>query len=157
MQIDFTLLVAAGLAIIIGIALFFSSRLQEHYGRLHPDEAVTQSYARHEIDPQLVYYTVGSDSHPRVLMGIDRRITLASDDWRRRDFTPKSFSETVGDMERLAMTSMRQLHGFEILDQRGRRMGTWFSAIDVRTVIRMLDDGRLRIDTPFLPSTAEEP
>jgi hypothetical protein len=60
-------------------------------------------------------------------------------------------------MQGAALSMMQTLHGFEILDQQGRRIGTWFSVLDVRTTIKLLKDDRVRVDPPPLPATAETP
>ena len=46
---------------------------------------------------------------------------------------------------------METLHGFEIVDQQDRRIGTWFSVLDARTTVKMLKDNQVRVDTPPLP------
>jgi hypothetical protein len=152
---DVPLLVVIGLAILGGLVLFFSGRLRERYGTLKTSESVTRAYEHGAFDPELVYYTSGPDVCPRAVIGIDRRYDLASDLWKKRDFTAETFREIVQSMQGDALSTMQMLHGFEILDQQGRRIGTWFSVLDVRTTIKMLKDNRVRIDPP--PAASEKP
>jgi len=147
---DVQLWIVIGLTLLVGLILLFSGRLRERYGTLQPSSIVTRAYERYELNPDLVYYTSGSDAFPCALMGIDRRFSLVSELWKQRDFSPETFRETVRNMQTGALSSMRMLHGFEILDQQGRAVGTWFSLLDARTTVRMLSDNRVRVDTPPL-------
>ena len=154
---DVKLLLVIGLAILGGLILFFSGRLRERYGALRASEGVTRAYEQYQLHPELNYYISGPDVYPRAVIGIDRRLMLDSDLWKQRDFDPETFRETVGNMQSMALSTMQMLHGFEIVDQQGRRVGTWFSVLDVRTTIKMLKDNRVRVDPPPLPSVAESP
>lgn len=154
---DVEVIVVVGLAILGGLVLFFSGRMRERYGTLRPSEAVTRIHEQYELRPELVYYTSGPDVYPRALIGIDRGLILDSDLWKRRDFQPETFRDTIRDMQNRALSTMQMLHGFEILDQRGNRIGTWFSVLDVRTIVQMLKDKRVRVDPPTLTSASESP
>ena len=154
---EIKVLLVIGLAILGGLILFFSGRLRERYGALRASEIVTRSYEQHELNPDSTYYISGPDVYPRVVIGIDRRLMLDSDLWKQRDFDPETFRETIRNMQSMALSTMQMLHGFEIVDQQGRRVGTWFSVLDVRTTIKMLKDNRVRVDTPPLPSVQDGP
>jgi hypothetical protein len=154
---DIKLLLVIGLAILGGLILFFSGRLRERYGALRASESVTRAYEQYQLHPDLNYYISGPDVYPRAVIGIDRRLLLDSDLWKQRDFDAETFRETIRNMQSRALSTMQMLHGFEIVDQQGRRVGTWFSVLDVRTTIKMLKDNRVRVDPPPLPSVAESP
>jgi hypothetical protein len=154
---DVPLLVVIGLAVLGGLVLFFSGRLRERYGTLKTSERVTRAYEHEAFDPELVYYTSGPDVCPRAVIGIGRRFVLDSGLWKQRDFDPETFRETVRNMQGMALSTMQMLHGFEILDQRGALVGTWFSALNVRTTIQTIQDNRVRIDPPALPDHSEKP
>jgi hypothetical protein len=154
---DIKILLVIGLAILGGLILFFSGRLRERYGALRASESVTRAYEQYQLHPDLNYYISGPDVYPRAVIGIDRRLLLDSDLWKQRDFDAETFRETIRNMQSNALSTMQMLHGFEIVDQQGRRVGTWFSVLDVRTTIKMLKDNRVRIDPPPLPSVAESP
>jgi len=149
--VDVTTIAIVGIAILVGGILFFSGRLQSHYGTLRTNEAVTRAFEHYELNPDLVYYTSGPDAYPLVLMGIDRHFVLAAGLWKRKEFNPETFRETVRDMQNKALASMEPLHGFDILDHRHHPMGVWYSALDVRTTIQMLKENQIQIDTPPLP------
>lgn len=154
---DIKILLVIGLAILGGLILFFSGRLQERYGSLQASESATRAYEQYELDPDLKYYISGPDVYPRAVIGIDRRLLLDSDLWKQRDFDPETFRETVLNMQSRALSTMQLLHGFEILDQQGRRIGTWFSTLDTRTTVKMLADNRVRVDPPPLPNVPDGP
>jgi hypothetical protein len=154
---EMKLLLVIGLAILGGLILFFSGRLRERYGALQASEAVTRAYEQYQLHPGLNYYISGPDVYPHAVIGIDRSLILDSDLWKQRNFDPETFRETVRNMQSMALSTMQMLHGFEIVDQQGRRVGTWFSVLDVRTTIKMLKDNRVRVDPPPLPSVAESP
>jgi hypothetical protein len=145
------------LAVSAGLLLLIFSRLRKLYGTLRPNMAVTRAYEQQQLDSDLIYYSSGPDAYPRALIGIDQRFHLASDLWKRRDFDPETFYETIRNMQNRAMETMQTLHGFEIVDQRDRRIGTWFSTLDVRTTVKMLHDNKIRIDPPPFPGTSESP
>jgi len=153
---DVKVLLVIGLAILGGLILFFSGRLKERYGSLRASESVTRAYEKYQLHPDLNYYISGPDVYPRAVIGIDRRLLLDSDLWKQWDFDSETFRETVRNMQSMALSTMQMLHGFEILDHRGARIGTWFSVLDVRTTIKMLKDNRVRVDPPP-PSVAESP
>jgi len=154
---DVKLLLVVGLAILGGLILFFSGRLRKRYGALRASESVTRAYEQYQLHPELNYYSSGPDFYPRAVIGIDKRLLLYSDLWKQRDFDPETFRETIRNMQSMALSTMQMLHGFEIVDQQGSRIGTWFSVLDVRTTIKMLKDNRVRVDLPSLPSASEKP
>lgn len=154
---DVKVLLVIGLAILGGLVLFFSGRLRERYGSLRASESVTRAYEQYEPHPDLNYYSSGPDFYPRALIGIDRRLKLDSDLWKQREFDPETFRETVRNMQSRALSTIQMLHGFEIEDQQGHRVGTWFSVLDARTTVKMLKDNRVRVDPPPMPGSAEPP
>ena len=62
--------------------------------------------------------------------------------------TPEKMREIVGYMNSRAL-SHRQT-GFELLDNNDRPIGVWYSSLEVRTFLRIQEDGTVRIDTPAL-------
>lgn len=145
---DVEVLGVIGLAILAGWVLFYSGRLRQRYGTLRPSEDVTRDYEQYSLSPGLNYYISGSDVYPSAVIGIDRRFILASEIWKRKDFDAGAFRETVRSMQDRALSTMQMLHGFEILDQKGQRIGTWFSVLDARTTIELFKDNRVRVDPP---------
>jgi hypothetical protein len=75
---------------------------------------------------------------------------LESDLWKKVDMTPVKFQELVTSMQdRIRTLSIKlSLHGFVILDDKGKQIGVWYSILSVRTSIKMKDSRTVIIDTP---------
>jgi len=58
-------------------------------------------------------------------------------------------SELVSNMQMRALTSALQgMHGFDILDNHGRKIGEWYSLINLIMGIKMTGDGKVVIYPP---------
>ena len=145
---DLKLMLIAGVAAGVGFILFFSGRLQSHYGTLRPNSEVTRAYEQYRFDADMVYYSSGPEDCPRALIGIVKDFTLDADLWKQRQFNPETFRATVRNMQTGALSALQTLHGFDIVDHRNGFLGTWFSPLDTRTTIQILGNGRIRMDTP---------
>lgn len=60
--------------------------------------------------------------------------------------TPAKMKEIVLDMNSRRLVYL--LKGFELLDNNDRRIGVWYSSVEAPTLLRMQEDGTVRIDTP---------
>jgi hypothetical protein len=120
------------------------------YGKLRPSGEATAAYEAFRVQPDLTYYVSGPDAHPNALMGIDASWTLASDLWKRREFTPEGMKELVQGIQAKALERLAPLQGFDILDHRNRKIGTWFSLPGLHVAVRILEGNRLEISTPPL-------
>jgi hypothetical protein len=82
-------------------------------------------------------------------MGLNRSYQLDPRTlWREVQMTPEKMREIVGYMNTRSL-SQRQT-GFELLDNNDRPIGVWYSFLEVRTFLRIQEDGTVRIDTPDL-------
>ena len=120
------------------------------YGELRPSKEATDTFETFRIDPGKEYYLSGSDVYPNAIIGIDKSRTLETDLWKKRDLTAEGMKELVGNMRARAMGRMAFLQGFEILDDRGAKIGEWFSLPGMSIVIRMKGQDRVAISTPPL-------
>jgi hypothetical protein len=122
-----------------------------NYGRINSSRPVTEAFERHEVNPDLRYYTSGSDLYPNALMGLRREYRLDPETlWKEVEMTPERMKEIVEHMKTAAADLMQFQYGFDIRDNGGRPIGVWYSILEVRTVVRMNEDGTVRIDTPDL-------
>jgi len=55
-----------------------TGQLFRNYGRIDPNQAVTEAFERYEVNPNLRYYISGSDLFPNALMGLHREYRLES-------------------------------------------------------------------------------
>jgi hypothetical protein len=64
--------------------------------------------------------------------------------------TAAKMQEIVDDMKTKASRHNMFQYGFEMSDNKGRPIGVWYSVLWARTVVRMNENGTVRIDTPEL-------
>jgi hypothetical protein len=121
------------------------------YGGIIPDGEVTESFEGYRIDPDLNYYISGSDMYPNAIMGLGKAYTLDSTLWKKVEMTPGQLREFVTNMRRKVLV----VHGFALVDNRGNRIGVWYSLLSATTSLRMEDDRTVVIPTPAL-NTYEE-
>ena len=117
-----------------------------NYGRVIPDGDVTGAFETYQTDPDLTYYISGSDVYPNAIMGLRKAYTLDSTLWKKFKMTPQVLRELVTNMQMKAPI----LHGFTLVDNRGNRIGVWYSLLSATTSLWMKDDHTVVILTPAL-------
>jgi hypothetical protein len=139
-------LTIAGLAVIILLIIgrFSGGR----YGELRPSEEATRAFEDTRINADTQYYLSGSETFPNALMGIDRSWTLETDLWKRRELTADELSGLVGQMRVKAMGQVATPQGFDILDDRGNKIGEWYSQPGMHIAVEMKGERRVSISTP---------
>ena len=120
-----------------------------NYGKIVPDGNVTHNFETYQVNPNLNYYTSGSDVYPNAIMGIDKRYSLNSTLWKKVEFTPQTLKTRVDDMNSKVSQINQSLHGFTILDTKGNDIGIWYSILSARTTVKM-EDHSVVIFTPDL-------
>src|SRR3989304_10337368 len=73
--------------------------LTSGYGKFITDEMVTKNFEAFQIDPDMNYYTSGSDTYPSAIMGLKKKFTLDNDLWKPLKPDPKAFRELVQNMQ----------------------------------------------------------
>ncbi len=125
--------------------------LFRNYGRIDPDEGISRMLESHQVDPELRFYISGSDLYPNALLGLRRDLRLDPRTlWKKVAMDPAILKEIVGNMKAKASEYRQFPYGFAIRDDKGERIGVWYSILTARTFIRMQEDGTVRIDTPDL-------
>ncbi|MGZ6193511.1 MAG: hypothetical protein ACXWME_12570 [Syntrophales bacterium] len=124
----------------------------KNYGSIVADGRVMEAFDKFQVNPNYDYFYSGSEVYPNAVMGLDKSYTLESDLWKKVDMTPAKLREIVTSMKDKAATVnlMTSLHGFVILDDRGKQIGVWYSILKATTKssVRMKDDKTVLIDTP---------
>ena len=105
-----------------------------NYGRLSSDPEVTQAFQAFRILPDHTYYYRGSFSRPFVIVAIHKDFTLDSSLWVKIDTNSDDFRNLIGRVSLQATGRTTKPWGFTILDQSGRKVGVWYSAIRSATV-----------------------
>ncbi len=140
----FCLFLMAALTI-IGCA----GRLVGTYGQIDPSSEATGAFESYSVNPTYRYYISGSDVYPNALIGLSRDYHLDPETlWREVQMTPSLMKEFVDHMKARASQFMQVPRGFNLVDDKGRVIGAWYSIITARTFVQMKKDGIVRIDTP---------
>jgi hypothetical protein len=141
-------------ALVIGFIVLFISRSGENYGMLKPSETVTTSFESHRQEPDLDYWFSGPDSHPLAVIGVEKRFRFDSaEHWMKVGPEGDSLQRLIEGMQSEARPMNRNLQGFEMVDQRGERIGEWYSAVGVQGAIK-----RTGIDSvEIYPPSAKQP
>jgi hypothetical protein len=142
------------LAVIVALSLAVWRFSGGRYGKLRPSGEAAATYEAFRVDPGLHYYLSGSDLYPNALMGVDKAWVLISDLWKKRDPSPEGMKELVQGMQAKAMESLATLSGFDVLDDRGRIIGNWFSLPGLHVTVRITGENRVEISTPPLDTYA---
>jgi len=124
-------------ALVIGFIVLFISRSGQNCGMLKPSETVTAAFESHRRAPDLDYWFSGPESHPLTVIGIEKRFRFDSaQHWVKVAPEGKSLQRLIEGMQSRALVMNRNLRGFEMIDQRGERIGEWYSAAGVQGVIK---------------------
>ncbi|OHE27812.1 MAG: hypothetical protein A3J94_08930 [Syntrophus sp. RIFOXYC2_FULL_54_9] len=129
-----------------------SGSLFRNYGRINPNNEVTQAFEGYRVNGEFRYYVSGAHHYPNALMGLHRDQRLdPSTLWREvPGMTAATMKEIVDQMKAKASQHNMFQYGFEMLDNQGWSIGVWYSVLSARTFLRMNEDGTVRIDTPDL-------
>lgn len=138
------------LGIICALAMFAAAGCAAshlaRYGSIIPDTEVTKAFETYHPDPDLTYYISGSEVYPNAIMGLRKGYTLDSTLWKKREMTPQMLREFAMNMQRKALV----IHGFALVDDKGKRIGVWYSILSATTSLRMKNDHTVVIPTPAL-------
>jgi len=137
------------LGVILGAFVFIYGRyLSANYGQILPSKEVTRAFEACEVSPGVVYYTSGPDEFPNAIIGINEDWTLATDVWKKREFTPETMKEIVENMRQRASVLVLPLQGFVIVDNRNFPLGTWYSLMEARTRVKMAGERQAVVFPP---------
>ncbi len=144
---EIQILIALVITVIVLIILaIWRSRVR--YGKIRPSRDVTAAYGRFRVDPNLNYYISGSDVYPNAIIGIDKAWTLESDLWKKKDLNSQNMKELVQNMRAKSEERTLTLHGFDIFDNRGRKIGDWFSIMGVIMTVEITGEKKVIVHTP---------
>ena len=119
------------------------------YGHIKPNRDITQAFENYEVKPDLNYYVSGRDLYPGAIIGIDKRYTLVTKMWKKRELTTETMKALVLKMQAKAMDlDFIFLYGFNILDEEGNDIGDWYSIHRATTTVKRIEDNQFSIPTP---------
>lgn len=151
-----TFLIISLAVIGIGFIMLFGRRVRANYGSIRPNGKVTESFESYKEKPDLIYYFSGAETAPTAIIGVDKRLTLDSQLWKRIDVTTEKLETLVRNMKTKVSVRDETLHGFDILDNRGMYMGEWFSILGVHGVVKMGKDNKVTIHTHSIDTYRDE-
>jgi len=143
MQILVIVLLAV-VALLIVIPRFSGRR----YGSLRPSMETTSAYLSSQVNPGMNYYLSGSDVYPHAIIGVKKEWTLESDLWKPLDLDPKTLSELIFNMKSQGLGRGAIPYGFEIVDNRGQRIGDWFALPGRNITVWIKGENKFTLSTP---------
>ncbi|HVO64917.1 MAG TPA: hypothetical protein VMT12_00410 [Syntrophales bacterium] len=144
---EIQLLIVLVIIVIVLIAVF-KRQAGKRFGKIRPNGNITEAYTHFKVNPDLNYYTSGSDVHPNAIIGIDKAWTLESDLWKKKNLDSQSMKELVQGMQAKAAERILTLHGFDIFDDHDMKIGDWFSIMGATTTVEVAGEKRVIIQTP---------
>ncbi len=120
------------------------------YGAINPDRFVTGAFETFQINPDYNYFYSGSDVYPNALIGLDKKYKIEPDLWKKIETTSGGFKDMISQMQSKVLSIGQSLHGFAIIDDKGRPIGAWYSILSAATTVKMLDDQTVLIYQPPL-------
>ena len=120
----------------------------KNYGEIRPSAEATGVFENYKVLPDYRYYVSGPDLYPNALIALDRAYALDSDLWKERKLTSVEMKELIGDMQSKAREVGETLHGFDILDHGGKKIGLWYSILRAPTYVKIEGGQRVVIGTP---------
>jgi len=139
------------IALFIGFIVFFVSRSGENYGMLRPSTDATENYQSYRLAADQDYWFSGPESYPVAIIGVERRFRFdTARHWVRVD-GEEAMQRLVTGMQSRALQMNRNLGGFEMVDQRGERIGDWYSVPGIQAVIKRTGIDSVEVYPPELP------
>ncbi len=132
----------------IGLIAVFSFTACANMGSYIPSAEVTNTFEKFQIDANSNYYISGSDTYPTSILGLNNSYILDTDLWMKIELTPNKLSELVTNMQMRALSIGRPLHGFAILNDKGKQIGVWYSLITGSIVVQIKEDKKVIVFPP---------
>lgn len=121
----------------------------DRIGGIVPDREAALIFEKKQCGGDYQFYYSGSDSYPSALMGVRKDIRLEDNSlWKQVAMTPERCLEMVSHIQTRALGLGQFPYGFIIQDDRGRRIGVWYSILTATTPVWMIDDQTAAIHTP---------
>jgi len=130
----------------IALAMVFAGCAGTH-ARLDRSQEVFESFQGAQVLPGHRYYTTGMVNNPDAILGIADGYTLMTDRWKEREMTPDSLRQLVGMMDDEFAAVGFGLAGAAVLNEKGERIGIWYSVVD-HTTVTMISENEVTVNPP---------
>jgi hypothetical protein len=117
------------------------------HARLDRSQEVFRSFQGAQVLPGHRYYTTGMVNNPDAILGIADGYTLKTERWKEREMTPELLRQLVGMMDNEFAATGFGLAGSSVLNEKGERIGIWYSALD-QTTVTMISDTEVAVSPP---------
>jgi hypothetical protein len=131
----------------VALAMVFAGCATGTNARLARSQSVFESYQGAQVQPMHRYYTTGMVNNPDAILAIANEYTLKTERWKEVTMTPDLLRQLVGRMDDEFAAVAAGLFGMEVLDKEGKRIGTWYSAVDI-TRVEMLSATEVKVSPP---------
>lgn len=118
------------------------------FGSLQRSQAALENFLGRRVLPDHRYYTTGVPGNPDAIIAISDKYTLVTERWQEQEMSPELLGWLVGRMNaELGVTNNVGLLASVILDDRGGRIGEWYSFVGLTTV-RTLGEHEVSVFPP---------
>ena len=118
------------------------------YGSFQRDKEVYHAFENNQVNPDYKYFANSQHPETPAIVGIDPQYKFESKFWREIDSDTEDFKTSV---LRIWEDYGFYKYGANILDPTGKKMGIYYSAVDIKA-IKFSEDNKIEImiNTPFL-------
>lgn len=125
-----------------------NAALAKNWGKIVPDEEVKNKFETYQVSSNINYYISGSDVYPNAILGLNKDYTLVSTLWKKVELTQAMLEVIVTDMKSRATNIGQNQFGFAVLDNKGEKIGVWYSILSATAPVQMKEDKKVVIYTP---------
>lgn len=128
----------------IALAVLLAPGCAGRHGSMQWDTGAGGYVSTSQVLPGHRYYTAGSDTVPDAILALREDRPLRGGLWREVAMTPETLARLV---DRMRGSRTEGPYGYAVLDDRGVRIGSWYSFFRP-TPVKLLDDGGVLINPP---------
>jgi hypothetical protein len=143
----------AGLFLLLITTVFFVGCGSVTYGRLENSPEITQVFKNSQILSNFQYYISGFQRVPYAIVAIDNNYHLRSGRWQPLDMDSSTLNQIVYRMDHVYSLTPR---GAWIVDDKGNRLGVWYSS-QYQTTVQREKNNQIVVVSPEPPDLRGTP
>jgi hypothetical protein len=146
-------IISAHMLVVVFMASFMgcAGMQLKNMGSFEPSTTATANFEKFAVNNNYNYFLSGSDVYPVAIFGLKKDYVIDGDKdlWKKIDPKQEIISELVLNMQmRLRECCTQRPHGYDILDDRGNKIGEWYSMLGLIIGIKMKEEGKVVIYPP---------
>ena len=125
--------------------------IQKNMGRFEPSTTATRNFESFTVNKDYQYFLTGADVYPVAVFGLHKDYIIDGDEelWKKIEPKEEVITELVTNIQdRMLQCCLDRPHGFDILDNHGKKIGEWYSMLNIIIGIRMKEDHKVIIYPP---------